>query len=805
MKPVVVRIKGNPVSVKQIEISAMHLMADVKQFCKYAFAAMLAGMATTLYFSLDAKVDADEISLERYASDAEEVRMHLLATLASHEQVLLGAAAFFDSSASVTRDEWKRYTHRIQLSEHFKSVQGIGYSQWIPRKQLASHIASVRREGFPDYEVWPKQDHESYTAIVYLEPFTGRNLRAFGYNMYSEPTRRAAMDRARDTDAAALSGKVKLVQETSEDVQAGTLMYLPLYRQGMPHETEAQRRAALYGWIYSPFRMKDMIENALGAAKPEESAMPLQLSIYDGSEVSDTALLYTNRVMKDHAAQPVTIRQKLEFGGNEWTLLSEHYALNGAGLDYSKAKTIFFSGTLTSILLYFLITALTQSRAALNKAKIAVSELRRSEENLRVLAKNESVLIWLAGPDKQCTYFNQVWLDFTGRTMAQELGEGWAEGVHPDDREDCVHAFIMAFDARREFTLEYRLRHHSGEYRWIVDHGVPRYDSKGEFLGFIGSGVDINDKKESEAQLVLSMFAMDKAFDAIYWLDKDGRIRYVNKQSCETLGYTKEELTRLSVPDLDPDFPVDQWKAHWESLKKNKSQLFETRHRRKDGSIIPVEVSANHVQLGELEYNIAFCRDISKRKEIEQEIYSLAFFDPLTHLPNRRMLSDRLSKSLATSKRNDAYGALLFLDLDNFKPINDKCGHEVGDQLLIEVARRLTGSVREIDTVARFGGDEFVIVLGDLSSSREEMQKQAFVVAEKIITALAAPYHLTQPKGHEMIPITHECTSSIGITLFDGKNDNQYDILSHGDSAMYSAKEAGRNRVAIYTPAQNGN
>ena len=780
----------------------MHLVADVKQFCKYAFAVMLAGMAITLYFSLDAKIDADKIAHERFAADADEVRMHLLGMLASHEQVLLGAAAFFDASASVTRDEWKRYAHRIQLNDHFKSVQGIGYAEWIPRDRLAAHVASVRSEGFPDYEVWPKQDLEHYTAIVYLEPFTGRNLRAFGYNMYSEPTRRVAMERARDTDAAALSGKVTLVQETAEDVQAGTLMYLPLYRKGMPHETVAQRRAALYGWVYSPFRMRDMVENALGAAKPEDKETPLQISIYDGRELDSSSLLYSILTMRNNATPPVTIQQHLEFGGHEWTLMTEHHTLKGAGLDYSKAKTIFFSGTLTSILLYFLITALTQSRAALHKAKVAVAELRKSEENLRVLARNESVLIWLAGPDKQCTYFNQVWLDFTGRTVEQELGSGWAEGIHPDDRENCLHTYILAFDARREFTLEYRLRHHSGTYRWIVDHGVPRFDSKGDFLGYIGSGVDITDRKESDAQLQLSMFAMDKAFDAIYWLDKDGRIRYVNNQGCETLGYSKEELMRLSIPDLDPDFPQDQWKLHWEALKKDRSQLFETRHRRKDGSIIPVEVSANHVQLGELEYNIAFCRDISKRKEIEQEIYSLAFFDPLTRLPNRRMLSDRLSKSLANSKRNDAYGALLFLDLDNFKPINDKCGHEVGDQLLIEVARRLTATVREIDTVARFGGDEFVVILGDQSSSREEMYKQAKVVAEKIVATLARPYQLTRFRDNKNIAVTHECTTSIGITLFDGKQDNQYDILSHGDIAMYNAKEAGRNRVSLYTPPE---
>ncbi|MDD2701787.1 MAG: CHASE domain-containing protein [Sideroxydans sp.] len=788
-------------SVKPLETSALRLMADVKQFCKYAFAVMLAGLAITLYLSYEAKVDADRIAIEHFTTDADEVRMHLLATLSAHEQVLLGAAAFFDSSLNVTRDEWQRYVSRLQLNDHFKSVQGLGYAQWIPHDRLLSHIASTRREGFPEYEVWPKQERDAYSAIVFLEPFSGRNLRAFGYNMYSEPIRRAAMERARDTNATAISGKVTLVQETTEDVQAGTLMYLPLYRNGLPHDTAAQRRAALYGWVFSPFRMNDMVENALGATKPEDGSTALQLNIYDGTKVSDDTLLYSSHSRQDNSVQPISIRQRLEFGGQEWTLVTDHYDLKASGLDYNKAKAIFFGGTLTSVLLYFLITALTQSRAALNKTEIAVSELRKSEENLRVLARNESVLIWIAGPDKQCTYFNQVWLDFTGHKLEQEIGDGWIEGVHPNDRESCMQSFIMAFDARREFTLEYRLQHRSGKYRWIVDHGVPRYDDNGRFMGYIGSGVDINDRKESEAQLQLAMFAMDKAFDAIYWLDKDGRIRYVNSNACESSGYSREELVRLSIPDLDPDFTAEQWKIHWAALKQEKSQLFETRHRRKDGSIIPVEVSANHAKLGDLEYNIAFCRDISKRKEIEQEIYSLAYFDPLTHLPNRRMLSDRLFKALANSKRNNAYGALLFLDLDNFKPINDQCGHEVGDQLLLEVARRLNNTVREIDTVARYGGDEFVVVLGDLSSSREEMQKQAHVVAEKIASALAEPYHLTRIKGEEKIAVIHKCTSSIGITLFDGKTDNQYDIISRGDSAMYRSKEAGRNAIHMHAQA----
>ena len=139
----------------------------------------------------------------------------------------------------------------------------MGFSVLIPRAELARHVRELRQEGFPEYRLKPDGVRELYSAIIYLEPFTGRNLRAFGYDMFSELVRRAAMEQARDTGAAALSGKIVLVQETGADVQAGTLMYVPVYHKGLPLETVAQRRAALQGWVYSPYRMKDLIKGIL--------------------------------------------------------------------------------------------------------------------------------------------------------------------------------------------------------------------------------------------------------------------------------------------------------------------------------------------------------------------------------------------------------------------------------------------------------------------------------------------------------------------------------------------------------------
>ncbi|MBL0167233.1 MAG: PAS-domain containing protein [Propionivibrio sp.] len=191
--------------------------------------------------------------------------------------------------------------------------------------------------------------------------------------------------------------------------------------------------------------------------------------------------------------------------------------------------------------------------------------------------------------------------------------------------------------------------------------------------------------------------------------------------------------------------------------------------------------------------------DITERKQMEDQVHQMAFYDTLTRLPNRRLLDDRLSQSMAASKRSACYGALMFLDLDNFKPLNDLHGHAVGDLLLIEAAERLKACVREVDTVARFGGDEFVVMIGDLDADKNESMAQARLIAEKIRVTLSAPYLLTiRHEGKAETRVEHHCTASIGVALFINHEASQDDILKWADSAMYEAKEAGRNLVRFY-------
>jgi diguanylate cyclase (GGDEF)-like protein len=194
-------------------------------------------------------------------------------------------------------------------------------------------------------------------------------------------------------------------------------------------------------------------------------------------------------------------------------------------------------------------------------------------------------------------------------------------------------------------------------------------------------------------------------------------------------------------------------------------------------------------------------RNLLERENLRREVQHLAFYDPLTQLSNRRLLSDRLLQAIALGKRSACCGALIFLDLDNFKPLNDAQGHPVGDLLLLEAANRLKTCVREVDTVARFGGDEFVVLLSELDANPVQAREQAGRVAEKIRLVLAQPYLLTiRRHGETDSYLEHHCTASIGAAIFNSQQGSQDDFLNWADRAMYQAKEAGRNTVRFYEP-----
>ena len=305
---------------------------------------------------------------------------------------------------------------------------------------------------------------------------------------------------------------------------------------------------------------------------------------------------------------------------------------------------------------------------------------------------------------------------------------------------------------------------------------------------------DISEHKRAEEELRIAAIAFESQ-EGMIVTDTKGVIVRVNQAFTRLTGYSAAEAVGKK-PALLNSGRHDKafYRQMWQALEKERYWQGEVWNRRKNGRIYAewLTISAVAAPDGSITHYVGTFSDITRDSEAEAEIHRMAYYDPLTHLPNRRLLMDRLGQALAASRRSGQHGALLFLDLDNFKTLNDTRGHDVGDLLLIEIAQRLNASVREGDTVGRLGGDEFVLMLEDLSEDVQEAILQASLVGMKVREAIALPYLL---KG-----VDFTCTTSIGVSLFCSHDVSAEDLLKHADLAMYHAKKNGRNTLCFFDP-----
>ena len=373
--------------------------------------------------------------------------------------------------------------------------------------------------------------------------------------------------------------------------------------------------------------------------------------------------------------------------------------------------------------------------------------------------------------------------------------------LHPDDYDAVVAAIQTSARELKPWQQEYRVKFPDGTVRWLFGNALPEPAPGGSTLwhGFITDVTESRQLKDAlkESELRYRTIA-DFTADWEYWSLPDGTLRYVSPSCEEVCGYTPQELyadplllRRMVHPD---DLALFDDHVHQLS-DQGVTEPIDYRIRTKHGEerwiahVCRQVFDADGKSLGRRASN----RDDTRNKELQEQIRQLAFIDPLTALPNRRLLLDRLEQALAANQRSEGFGALMFLDLDNFKPLNDQHGHGAGDLLLLEVARRLKACVRGVDTVSRIGGDEFVVLLGELAADQAQAAEQASKLAEKVRFSLAEPYLL--PVSNNAEAIKHHCSASIGVVLIDPQHKSVEGLLKWADAAMYLAKEEGRNRV----------
>lgn len=427
----------------------------------------------------------------------------------------------------------------------------------------------------------------------------------------------------------------------------------------------------------------------------------------------------------------------------------------------------------------------------------AIAALRQSEERFRSLVTAMSQIVWIAEPNGEIAADSPSWRAFTGQSYEEWRGLGALNAIHPDDRERVAQLWAAATRNGVIFESEHRIRRSDGNYRWSAVRAVPILTAAGTVREWVGINTDIEDKKRAEEELHIAnnrlKLAVEGAGEGVWeWDIPTNKVTY-SPMFREIVGYSAAELDAAPKNWLSLMHPDDVAVSHAamdDHLRgKTSSYSSEYRVRCKDGDWKWVHsrgVLVEKSPAGEPLRVAGMIKDITARKESDERIWNLANFDTLTGLPNRRMFREQLTHEVLNTRRRHTAAALLFIDLDGFKQVNDLFGHDAGDRLLLVAAQRIAKCVRDTDTVARLGGDEFTIILADLHGIDHVEQ-----IAQKVLNALILPFQLGSEKAF--------VSGSIGISLCPHDANTPEELIRKADQAMYAAKNGGKNRFSYFT------
>ena len=708
----------------------------------------------------------------RFNLKSDEITLLMRARMTAYEQVLKSGVALFKASNNVSRDEWAIFVKEHKLNENFKGIQGFGYSEVVYPQNRHLHEERIRKEGFAGFKIHPKGKRKLYTSIIYLEPFDKRNIKAFGYDMFSEQVRRVAMTKAMQTGEATLSGKITLVQESNTDIQAGFLMYLPVYKKGFKLDTPKDRALAIQGFVYAPFRANDLMNGILGTMFPN-----IDFEIYDGDSISKENILYkssTNNKSILYKKMNTTIN------GHTWTLIFKTHNIAESENIYIIFLIPGLLLVLTFLLYFLLISLIKTEENAVHIAKKATRELKNSEERLRYALEGSGDGLWDWNLVTNEVFFSKRWkemLGFAEYELDSTLDE-WNNRIHPEDLEQVYTERKAHIEGKSDtYINEHRVKCKDGSYEWMLDRGIiVSRNAEGSPLRMVGSHSDISERKQSELKIEEYLQIIDKNVISAT-TDLSGKILQVSQAFCNISGYSKNELLGKNHNIVrHQDMPNAIFKELWETIQNDNVWEGEIKNRHKDGSSYWVDATISPVknEQGETISYAAIRHDITDKKRIEE----LSVTDRLTQLYNRVKLDDLFTMQLASAGRYKTNFSVIIIDIDHFKSINDTWGHQAGDDVLKEFATIIKNNIRETDFAGRWGGEEFLIL------ASETDLKGAIKLSEKLRKVISL----------FKFSFTGDKTASFGVSSYHA-GDDEKTMMKRADDALYRAKENGRNRV----------
>ena len=594
----------------------------------------------------------------RFALRVTELHERLESHIQNHIQVARSAAALYTAYPDVERAEWNRYVNGLGLPERYPAIQSIAFARAVNASTAAAVTAAARADGVRGYRIWPDAGGPDRVVNLYAAPVNEANQRALGYDMLTEPIRRAAIEQARDSGELAITRAIPLKIDEGNTQAPSFIVYQPVYRSGMELSTVEERRTTFVGVVLAPIRIGPLVKAVFGPGVDDVAA-----TLYEGREADADFPLY--RSLAATSARPSLVAaRELALGSRVWTVRYESRSGFDLEADEWKPALVLVGGLALSGFLSTLLWALTATRRrALEIAGQITASLRRREAELDQLFNQAPLGIALIGRDAKLI--------------------------------DCNPAFARAVGAPRDalIGMDARLRSQDPALAAAIDAAI------------------VGESTRLEVDRLLLAGGPHSHFTV--------------------------HLQPVTTPD-DPPFVM------------------------------------------------AFVEDIGDKRRAEQHIHYLAHYDALTGLPNRVLLFDRIGQAVKQARRDGTKVAVLFIDLDRFKVINDSLGHSFGDEVLRSVARRLHAGLREADTVGRLGGDEFLIVAPQIHQAAD-----AAAVAEKVLLQLSSPFAVG---GQNFV-----VSPSIGISLFPDDAEDAEGLIRCADIAMYNAKDGGRNAFRFVT------